>query len=699
MAITIAEVRQKYPEYSDLSDEQLLQGLHSKFYSDIPYQEFASNISITTPAVTVTEKKPTPEEVAAFEQEEAGLGERLFGMGSPTYSLVRGAIIEPALGLNQLLAQTGLFGENIKAGATQVARQEAEAAKQAREKVGREGTDWVSIAGAVMSPVNKALSIGTAPSALQRVGQSMAAGGIYGALQPVLGEDFASEKFFQIGSGALFSGAISSVGELSPVVTKLIKQLPVTKKNREEIFKNYVAELSPENKKEFVAELRKAGEIIEGSQPTVSEALADLPSAYKIIKAQERLEKGQATAGKFLERRTAQQSARVRALDEVFGSPADLELAKQARLTSTTPMRDRALKEADFYGETAAKLEQELAEGTKQFGALAPKQKADILKGQIENIKANGYYPLSSKSLIDKIDVMANTPGLRSNDMLSYATAKLRGKLDKLTDERGIINSADLYNVRKEISEDLAEYVGSKNLNNASFRAQATGAETQLKKLIDVEINKASGSNLWSDYLAKFAEHSRKIDRLELGQTLKSKIAGNYSEETAGKFLQAINDAPATIKRSTGQARYKELGEVLDDKQLAAVNKVYADLVRQEKALASTRGIEGAKPAEVSMAQEVPGFISAKVTLAKNVLRDLARGSQKEVDLRMSELLLNPQKLADFLETIPDKNQEEVFKAIAAKMRPDLRQQFISSFGRVPTAQEVTRPITQETFK
>lgn len=43
---TIAEVRQKYPEYADLSDEQLAQGLHKKFYSDLPYEDFAQRVGL-----------------------------------------------------------------------------------------------------------------------------------------------------------------------------------------------------------------------------------------------------------------------------------------------------------------------------------------------------------------------------------------------------------------------------------------------------------------------------------------------------------------------------------------------------------------------------------------------------------------------------------------------------------------------------
>ena len=48
MAITIQEVRQKYPEYKDLSDKQLADSLHQKFYSDIPLNNFYNQIGLST---------------------------------------------------------------------------------------------------------------------------------------------------------------------------------------------------------------------------------------------------------------------------------------------------------------------------------------------------------------------------------------------------------------------------------------------------------------------------------------------------------------------------------------------------------------------------------------------------------------------------------------------------------------------------
>lgn len=44
----IREIRQKYPQYDDLSDEDLAKGFHNKFYSDIPYEEFAKKIGVAS---------------------------------------------------------------------------------------------------------------------------------------------------------------------------------------------------------------------------------------------------------------------------------------------------------------------------------------------------------------------------------------------------------------------------------------------------------------------------------------------------------------------------------------------------------------------------------------------------------------------------------------------------------------------------
>lgn len=47
--MNLQQVRSKYPQYSDMSDQQLADSLHSKFYSDIPKSEFYSKIGLSKP--------------------------------------------------------------------------------------------------------------------------------------------------------------------------------------------------------------------------------------------------------------------------------------------------------------------------------------------------------------------------------------------------------------------------------------------------------------------------------------------------------------------------------------------------------------------------------------------------------------------------------------------------------------------------
>ena len=79
MAITIQEVRQKYPEYQDLSDKQLADSLHQKFYSDIPINNFYNQIGLNI------EQPAQPEELTASERlEDAALS---VGSGTTEVSL------------------------------------------------------------------------------------------------------------------------------------------------------------------------------------------------------------------------------------------------------------------------------------------------------------------------------------------------------------------------------------------------------------------------------------------------------------------------------------------------------------------------------------------------------------------------------------------------------------------------------------
>lgn len=53
---TIAEVRQKYPQYQDMSDEALAGALHKKYYSDMPVEDFNAKIGLAAKPVPAPEQ-------------------------------------------------------------------------------------------------------------------------------------------------------------------------------------------------------------------------------------------------------------------------------------------------------------------------------------------------------------------------------------------------------------------------------------------------------------------------------------------------------------------------------------------------------------------------------------------------------------------------------------------------------------------
>jgi hypothetical protein len=682
---------------------------------------------------------------------------------SPTYSLLRGAVIQPLLGANELLARTGLFGESVKQGAIRNVQTEQLMSETLKKAAGREGFDVPELAGAVFSPINKLF-----PTA--GVSKLMAGGVVQGGIMPsgVSEESYLSDKLFNMGLGGIIGGAIPVASKVLKEVKDYVSSLPITDANKMDAARKYINELAGPRKNEVINALRNAGQIVTGSKPTSAEALAESPTAIGLIKEQQRLASQIRTAPQFAERAKEQAAARKGELTSAFGTKEDLEAAQKLRTAETTPMRETALDQANVFGQNVPRLQADVAqreaqlienlrsqgmaatgeaqalvrESTapqgaeilsatgrvinpleRQIGAIAgmPMKFPDRYKGnyelakslsgavqefadpiaqrkselafkqlQLKSVADEGFYPLSTSPLLSKIEQSLQKPGERANTLLTTSLDSLKTKLNSLTDENGIINSLDLYQVRKEIGDDIRAFLTQRN---QSFGAQATNVESTIKKILDDSINKASGTNLWSNYLEEFATHSKKINQMEVGQTLVDKLSLNLGDvEKAGVFANAVDNASALIKRTTGVQRYNNLSEFLTGDQIKSVESVRADLARKQKAFEAGKQVRGQEPAAFASGEEIPTLLNAKISLAKSVLDYLKRGSQKDLDDLVSDLTLNPQKLADFLEVIPKKDTEGIVGAMMAKLSPEVRNQtqaFIRNL--TPTEVELTR--------
>ena len=102
--MSLKNFRSQYPQYDDIPDDKLLQSLHSKFYSDIPFNEFTTKLEGLS-----TEQPQQPEE-----QEGSGFFRR--AVADPLVSLGQGVLglKEAAVGIADIPTM-GYAGKAVEA--------------------------------------------------------------------------------------------------------------------------------------------------------------------------------------------------------------------------------------------------------------------------------------------------------------------------------------------------------------------------------------------------------------------------------------------------------------------------------------------------------------------------------------------------------------------------------------------------------
>jgi len=121
--LSISQVREKFPQYNDLSDEQLAQGLHKKYYSDMPFDTFSQKIGLKSKPVDqmpmydpmggvtgYTEAKaPISKETREFERREGPFGyAKEYGKGA-----IAGAVGLPGELINLPGTVAGMAGVQV----------------------------------------------------------------------------------------------------------------------------------------------------------------------------------------------------------------------------------------------------------------------------------------------------------------------------------------------------------------------------------------------------------------------------------------------------------------------------------------------------------------------------------------------------------------------------------------------------------
>jgi hypothetical protein len=103
---TMQEVRAKYPQYNDMTDEQLAEALHRKFYSDMPFDEFAAKIGLSQVEQPAQEMSWADTGVDALKSMWTGLVHGAAGLAALPQDLGRWAGGNVAYGIDRLMGQS-----------------------------------------------------------------------------------------------------------------------------------------------------------------------------------------------------------------------------------------------------------------------------------------------------------------------------------------------------------------------------------------------------------------------------------------------------------------------------------------------------------------------------------------------------------------------------------------------------------------
>lgn len=681
---TIQELRSKYPEYNDMTDQQFADAFHAKFYNDLPKEDFYSKIGLASKAAPIAPAQ-APDSVAM------GLGDVVYGAGQLL-----------AKGMQNLPESLTIMGRPVAASARafaeKVVPQRETQYEAQRQAAGEGGFDFGRLMGNVINPINYV----AAPIA-NPVVRSALTGGLLGAAQPVTSkEDFWSTKALQAGLGTVIGPVadlgVAAVGKIAEAVKGL------TPAGRDKAMQKYVEGLAGPEKDAVVKALQNVQELVTGSKPTAAEALANVPSAADLIAAQAKLASKEGLAGKFETRAAEQQAARLRSIQQIAGTEAEKAVIEAERNAVTGAQREQALQMANTAMEASqtieqqvmkqarqvAKVSEELTQGTgtaPSVFALQGAQTAQNLKTlQLKALQENGVFPLMSKDIVSQIDKAI--AGAES-DMSKAVLGAVKDKILSKTDKDGFISSRDLYeNVRKTSNQDIAKLLGlGEQYASGGIPEQAAKALGNVKKYIDASLDKSS-DGLWSKYLTNYSQYSDKLNRMEIGEYLSKKLNTALDKERAAVFSNAVDNAASTIKQATGVPRFEKLEQILTKPEMSAVNNVIADLTRQRKAKELASKVGQLDKGLVDVAGAVPPWLDKTVTVLKEGLRYLQQGSQDKFNQKMAELMLDPQKLAQVLTAGVEKQRlSPLTSSIMKNLNEANRNSFIQVFT-IPTASQ-----------
>lgn len=503
-----------------------------------------------------------------------------------------------------------------------------------RVAYGSDGHDWATTAGELMSPVMLgAAKIAPASTALGRINQGAIIGGTMGATAPVIGDDYEKQNRGNILAGTLLGGTLNAGIEGVKAVAPVIKHAfePVYQKGREAILNRYQQGLAGGKSEEMAKLLREAPELVPGSAPKASQALASMPESTGLAAHEQAISgyvgpKGDSSvASAFKVRGADQRNARAALIQQGAGSADDL----------TTAIANRGANAKQNYGAAA----KQLLESDDILGSLMQRPSMDKVIARAADLAKEKNRPFKFGKDVPEQIIPSKILGANGAPAMETVIPKQSAKYP-----------VESLHYMKMAMDDLI--ANPERFGIGAAEARAIG-DTQ-RQFVGWLGNKSKPYDIARQ---AFRTESIPVNNMEIMQEMAKRLSDQSGKETPGMFLRSIDDrtpeaASKLIKKTTGFARYDKLSDALTPKNMDAVKAVEADLKRTLQAEQNAAGTNISNPMGLAQKSEgnLPNLLSRPAMVTNWVMKKLGEGADEKIVKMAAERYLNPKMLADALE-------------------------------------------------
>lgn len=354
--------------------------------------------------------------------------------------------------------------------------------------------------------------------------------------------------------------------------------------------------------------LESPGEIVTGSTPTAAEVAAPAGSAGFSSMLREPLDQLDTTVrDKYAARDAERNTARIEQIRSQMGSyPGNKQMFESARQMTTDPLYATA------------------------------KAKTIVIK---QRVRGGGT------RLTPEWKELMSSPVFQ--DAVKGAERNLRSEFSSIYDTQGRLTGTGVREIKAQINKiisDLDNPINPSTAKKDSYRAALT-TKTKFQDWAYRNIPELKIAD------KKYAEMSVPINKAEIGEYLENLLIPKLGESTERRFIAGFQDAPKTIKKGTGEARFKTYEKLgLSKQQIAKLEDIVKEFQRIEKVeeLATYgKGPVAAKAgSEVLGVTAIPQWLDRYVTIINRIIKIGGGSINRSVATELALANLDPAQMA-----------------------------------------------------